>query len=60
MCDSVIDLFTREINRDIINPFIAEREAEINELLEDVKKDISIAMRVPLVKLTRLPEPKED
>ena len=52
--DKVIDLYTRTINKSIMNPVLRQAESDINEIIELINKDIDDP--IPLFKADLLPE----
>lgn len=57
MSDQVVDLYTRVINRDIMNPWISNNEKNLNNLIIEINKTLNEGDRIPLVKFDLLPEP---
>ena len=56
MCDSVLDIYTREINQKIINHFLGSQEKQINDLIGDINSALDVKNQIPLISLSRLPD----
>ena len=56
MCYSVLDIYTREINQKIINPFIEAQEKQINDLINEINNTLDVDNQIPLIAISKLPD----